>query len=290
LSNATPSAPDPSPARGGGVELPRVVAVVDDHGGGEGDGGPDDDGLDERDVGRGQAAVGRREVVDARAVVEGDAARGVVGGDGRGFGRAGACSIRRLSERRRARCETDLAVLVGRVGVRHGELALRCDEHRLEALALSRVGGPRDGGRFRGRLSVDALRGTRRHGDLGEAVPLRDDAGHADGVTEGDLADGAGRVDEQGVGCRVGGEIDRATRAGGLDHVAVEAAGRVMRCDDALRGDRLADVAARHRRRPGRRRWRPRWGRSGPSGPSDRSDRSGRWDPRAVPSASARRR
>src|SRR5690606_4478479 len=43
-----------------------------------------------------------------------------------------------------------------------------------------------------------------------------------------------GRVHEQGAGGRAGGEVERAAGAGLLDDVAVQAAARVDRSDDAL--------------------------------------------------------
>src|SRR5699024_9298047 len=71
-------------------------------------------------------------------------------------------------------------------------------------------------------------------------VVLGDLAGHAHGVADRDLAGSVRGVDEQGGGAAVAAEVQGAAGAGGLDDVAVQAAGRVHSGDHALGGERVA--------------------------------------------------
>src|SRR5699024_7751312 len=75
-------------------------------------------------------------------------------------------------------------------------------------------------------------------------VVLGDLAGHAHGVADRDLSGGVRGVDEQGGGAGVSAEVQGAAGAGGLDDVAVQAAGRVHGGDHALGGHRVAGQRA----------------------------------------------
>ena len=222
--------------RRGRVELEGVVAIVDDHRLGEGDGGPHHDRLGERDVRRGQGGVRGGEEVRARSVVEDDATCGVLSGHRGGLRRARERDLGRLQERTVAEGERNLAVLVRAVGVGDGERALGLDQHRLERFTTRLVGRPA-GGEGRDRCAVsDDLDGSGADVDLGQSVELGRQACHPDGLPEGDLTHGARRVHED----RVGRGACGGSGTGRLNDEAREAAGRVVRGHDALGDDGLA--------------------------------------------------
>ena len=234
---------------GGRLELPRVVAPVEDDRLGERDRCPGADRVGQRQVRQRDvlvAAEAARQEVDRGPVVEHHAAGGVVG-DGVGVGRAARVGdVGGDPKRRLAGGEDDLAVLVGRVHVRHGERTLRGDEHPLEQLAAFGRRGERDDRRLDGRRRlvehghVDGHPAARR--DLGHAEELDHRPGHLDVVSERDA--GGGAEHEQPVRRGVECGVDVAAGVGGLKVEAVEAAGRVGGGDDAAGDHGLADQRA----------------------------------------------
>ena len=221
----------------GRLEIPRVVAVVQDHRLGE--------GRVSTGAHRGVSQIRERlvhagvtHVVDAGTVIERHGLLLVLGLIGLGLG-ARAHLVGGLVQRLVPESETHRTVLVERVVVGDGVRARRLDGHALVTLTLGVGGGPL--GEFGRGDRVAALHGLGGGdvADLGHRVMLTSGSGDLQALTDLKGVQPGGLIHEDAIGrglVILGG----AAGARRLDVDAIETTGGVHRGDHAACGHRLA--------------------------------------------------